>query len=119
MKLTPLLLGSGICIAFSLIDIGILDVGISSANSQPNLPKAVNALSYPRSGQRFIEKGRHQLETQILYLQQKQQQLNLNQKRYEQKINSLENLPSSRVDCHPISTPIPGFDPDPISCSKP
>lgn len=118
MKLTPLL-GIGICIASISIDISILEVGISSANSQPNFRAAVNALSYPRNSQRFFKRGRDQLETQILYLQQKQQQLNLNQKRYEQKIKELENLPSSRVDCYPISTPIPNFDPDPISCSKP
>lgn len=34
------------------------------------LREAVNALSYPRSSQRFLEKGQAQLETEIKYLQQ-------------------------------------------------
>ena len=70
MKLTPFLLGSGICIASSLIGMSVLEVSIASANSRPNLPRAVNALSYPRSSQRFIEKRQAQLETEIKYLQQ-------------------------------------------------
>lgn len=57
MKLTPLILQIGLCVASSLIGMSVLEVSIASADSHPNLPRSVNALSYPRSGQRFIEKG--------------------------------------------------------------
>ncbi len=118
MKLTPLLLGSELCIACSIVSMSVLDLGIASADSHPNVRNRANTLSYPIRSKPLIEKGQIRHHTPIPYLQQ-QQQLNLNQKRYQQNINSLENLPSSRVDCRPISTPIPNFDPDPISCSKP
>jgi hypothetical protein len=52
-------------------------------------------------------------------IQQQEEKLNASQKRYELKIHELQSLPSSRIDCHPISTPVPGVDPDPISCSRP
>ena len=118
MKLTPLLLGNPLCIACSIVSISLLDLGIASADSHPNVRQRVNTLSYPIRSKPLIEKGQIGHKTSTPYLQQ-QQQLNLNQKRYQENINSLENLPSSRVDCRPISTPIPNFDPDPISCSKP
>ena len=118
MKLTPILIGSGLGIACSIISMNLLDSSIASADSHPNIRQRANTLSYPIRSKPLIEKGQIGHKTPTPYLQQ-QQQLNLNQKRYQENINSLENLPSSRVDCRPISTPIPNFDPDPISCSKP
>ena len=121
MKLTPILIGSGLSIAcsiFSMNSMNILDSSIASADSHPNVRLRANTLSYPRSSKPLIEKDQIGHKTHSPYLQQ-QQQLNLNQKRYQENINSLENLPSSRVDCRPISTPIPNFDLNPISCSKP
>lgn len=52
-------------------------------------------------------------------IQQQQEKLNAAQKHYELNIQDLQTLPSSRIDCFPISTPVPGIDPDPISCSRP
>lgn len=118
MKLTPILIGNGLSIACSIVSMNLLDFSIASADSHPNIRQRANTLSYPRSSKPLIEKVQIQRKTPTPYLQQ-QQQLNLNQKRYQQNIKELENLPSSRVDCLPISTPIPNFDPDPISCSKP
>lgn len=69
MKLIPLILRIGLYIASSSIGISVLEVSIACADSHPNLRQAVNALSYPRSGQRFIEKGQARLETEIRYLQ--------------------------------------------------
>lgn len=119
MKLTPLLLGNPLCIACSIVSISLLDLGIASADSHPNVRQRVNTLSYPIRSKPLIETEQIRHKTPILFLQQQQQQLNLNQKRYQQNIKELENLPSSRVDCRPISTPIPNFDLNPISCSKP
>jgi len=70
MKPTPLFSSIKIFIASALVSLGLLEVGISSANSHPNFREAVNALSYPRSSQHFLEKGQAQLETEIKYLQQ-------------------------------------------------
>lgn len=54
-----------------LISLGFLEICSSSANARPTLQEVVNALSYPRSSQRFLEEGQIQLETEIKYLQQK------------------------------------------------
>lgn len=70
MKTTPSFPLIKIFIASALVSLSLLEIGISSANAHPNLREAVNALSYPRSSQRFLEKGQAQLETEIKYLQQ-------------------------------------------------
>ncbi|MBO3459268.1 hypothetical protein G7B40_007120 [Aetokthonos hydrillicola Thurmond2011] len=70
----------------------------------------------------FVTPNSHQKvdnSRQKQQIQQQEEQLNTQQRRYELKIQDLQSLPSSRIDCHPISTPVPGVDPDPISCSRP
>ncbi|URD48488.1 hypothetical protein [Chroococcidiopsis sp. CCNUC1] len=70
MKTTPFFPPIRRFIASALVSLSLLEIGISSANAHPTLQEAVNALSYPRSSQRFLEKGRERLETEIKYLQQ-------------------------------------------------
>ncbi|MBE9016313.1 hypothetical protein C7Y66_25575 [Chroococcidiopsis sp. CCALA 051] len=70
MKTTPFFPAIRRFIASALVSLGLLEIGISSANAHPTLREAVNALDYPRSSQRFLEKGRERLETEIKYLQQ-------------------------------------------------
>lgn len=71
MKIALLFLSIRIFTASVLISLGLLAIWISSANARPTLQEVVNALSYPRSSQRFLEQGQTQLETEIKYLQQK------------------------------------------------
>lgn len=71
MKIALLFLSIRIFAASVLISLSLLEIWISAANARPNLREVVNALSYPRSSQRFLEQGQTQLETQIKYLQQK------------------------------------------------
>jgi hypothetical protein len=69
-----------------------------------------------------VSPSNHSTLTRLLQKRQRQQleeNLNTTQKRYEMKMQDFQTLPSSRIDCYPISTPVPGVDPDPISCSKP
>ncbi len=85
---------------------------IAQINIPPhNLPSVLEVT--PKAGQRF---GNLLLLRQI---QQQQEKLNAAQKHYELNIQDLQTLPSSRIDCFPISTFVPGIDPDPISCSRP
>ena len=85
---------------------------IAQINIPPqNLPSVLEVT--PNARQRF---GNLLLLRQI---QQQQEKLNAAQKHYELNIQDLQTLPSSRIDCFPISTPVPGVDPDPISCSRP
>jgi hypothetical protein len=70
MKTASLFSSLRIFIASVLIGLGLLEIGIYSANAHPTFREAVDALSYPRSSQRFFEKGQAQLETEIRYLQQ-------------------------------------------------
>lgn len=71
MKVALLFLSIRIFAASALISLGLLEISISAANAHPTLQQVVNALSYPQSSQRFLEKGQTQLETEIRYLQQK------------------------------------------------
>jgi hypothetical protein len=71
MKAALLFLSIRIFAASALISLGLLEISISAANAHPTLQQVVNALSYPRSSQRFLEEGQTQLETEIKYLQQK------------------------------------------------
>ncbi|MBE9016312.1 hypothetical protein C7Y66_25570 [Chroococcidiopsis sp. CCALA 051] len=50
-----------------------------------------------------------------------EQQLNLNQRKYQQRIREFEILPTSRIDCFPLFPPSSGFPPgvSPISCRRP
>jgi hypothetical protein len=50
-----------------------------------------------------------------------EQQLNLNQKKYQQRIREFDILPTSRIDCFPLFPPNSGFPPSvsPISCHRP
>lgn len=50
-------------------------------------------------------------------LQQLEEKLNVSQKDYEQNIEQLQKLPSSRIDCQSQFPPILGIDP--ISCKRP
>lgn len=71
MKAALLFLSVKIFVASVLISLGLLEICISAANARPTLREVVNALSYPRNSQRFLEEGQTQLETEIRYLQQK------------------------------------------------
>ncbi|MBR8833118.1 MAG: hypothetical protein DSM106950_03490 [Stigonema ocellatum SAG 48.90 = DSM 106950] len=85
---------------------------IAQINIPPhNLPSVLEVT--PDTRQRF---DNLQQRRQI---QQHEEKVNAAQKRYEHKIQDLQTLPSSRIDCFPISTPVPGVDRDPISCSRP
>lgn len=52
---------------------------------------------------------------------QQEQQLNLNQKKYQQRIREFDILPTSRIDCFPLFPPASGFPPgvSSISCRRP
>lgn len=50
-----------------------------------------------------------------------EQNLNLSQKKYQQRIGEFDILPTSRIDCFPLFPPTSGFPPgvSPISCRRP
>jgi len=70
MKSVSFFSSINILIASALVSLSLLEISISSANAHPTLREAVEALSYPRNSQLFLEKGQAQLETEIKYLQQ-------------------------------------------------
>jgi hypothetical protein len=76
-----------------------------------NLPSSLSVTPSDRSRLHYLLQKRQR--------QQLEQKLNTAQRRYEMRIQDFKDLPSSRIDCFPISTPVPGVDPDPISCSRP
>jgi hypothetical protein len=71
-------------------------------------PSSIEKLNFPVGQQ---QQGRKLQE----------QQLNLNQKKYQQRIREFDILPTSRIDCFPLFPPASGFPPgvSPISCHRP
>jgi len=89
---------------------------IAQFNGVPTkLPASL--LSLPNSTRQMnLSVGQQQHQRQL-----QEQQLNLNQKKYQQRIREFDILPTSRIDCFPLFPPSSGFPPgvSPISCRRP
>lgn len=89
---------------------------IAQINTIPTkLPASL--LSLPNSDRQLNLPGGQQQNKRKL----QEQQLNLNQKKYQQRIREFDILPTSRIDCFPLFPPSSGFPPgvSSISCRRP
>ena len=89
---------------------------IAQINTTPTkLPASL--LRLPNSNQQLnLLDGQQQQGRKL-----QEQQLNLSQKEYQQRIREFDILPTSRIDCFPLFPPASGFPPgtSPISCRRP
>jgi hypothetical protein len=89
---------------------------IAQINTTPaKLPASL--LGSPNSTQKLNLPVQQQQQRRKL----QEQQLNLSQKKYQQRIREFDDLPTSRIDCFPLFPPASGFPPgvSPISCRRP